>query len=317
MLRPLLHCFLCLMVPFSLQANDPDWSAFAGKETLSAGTVEELAQKLTAGLTSDRDKAAVLYYWITHNVAYDTKLLNRVFAKGSSVRVTDAEIVKLKEEQVQYAFKKKRGICQNYARLFRRMALTVGLDCEFIAGQARADAARPGSLGVGHAWNAVKIDGEWGLVDATWGSGYTDKKGKFVQTFRPAYFLPKPGSFAYSHFPKEDRWQLLPDPFTKDQFMDQPAIGAGFLGYGLSDLSHSDLRIQLPKEEALALGFHAARPLGEVYCANITVGQRIPCTTDSEEGKYTVGLTAAAARNMMIGVFAEEGLLLSYRLVVR
>jgi uncharacterized protein (TIGR03000 family) len=39
-----------------------------------------------------------------------------------------------------------------------------------------------------HAWNAVKLDGEWHLVDATWGAGGIKDK-QFVKKFKDYYFL--------------------------------------------------------------------------------------------------------------------------------
>ena len=62
------------------------------------------------------------------------------------------------------------------SNIFLRLA---GLECEKISGQAKGAGYYPGcfdpdnlSDGPGaHAWNAVKLDGEWFVSDATWAAG--------------------------------------------------------------------------------------------------------------------------------------------------
>lgn len=318
-MRPTLITLFYLLFFFPINAAEPDWTSFAGKEKLNAPTIEKLADQLTADLNSDLDKAAVFYYWITHNVAYDMKVSNKALKKENSRQLYTADQVeKMKEAQVQLAFQKKRGICQNYARLFRRMAEAVGLEAEFVTGHSRANAMRPGSLGNGHAWNAVKIDGKWGLVDATWGAGSIDDKGRFQQKFRPEYFLPTAASLAYSHLPDQDDWQLLGTPISKKEFLNQPATGPDFLHYGISALSHPKARIELSRGKGFELVFKSDVPLKQLSCANLTASKGVPCAVTEAGSQYTLTIPAEHVRNMMFGLFeGEGGLLVSYRLVVR
>ena len=63
---------------------------------------------------------------------------------------------------------------------FHRLA---GLECQKLGGQAKGAGYYPGcfnpqrlSDGPGaHAWNAVKLRGEWYLSDATWAAGSVGK----------------------------------------------------------------------------------------------------------------------------------------------
>ncbi|MBQ3599685.1 MAG: hypothetical protein II992_00580 [Lachnospiraceae bacterium] len=52
-------------------------------------------------------------------------------------------------------------VCQGYALLFYKMCTEAGIPCRYVYGQA----------GVNHAWNIVKIDGEWYHIDTTWDDG--------------------------------------------------------------------------------------------------------------------------------------------------
>ncbi len=53
----------------------------------------------------------------------------------------------------------KKSVCRGYSVILRNALISCGIDCECIAGY---------SEGEGHAWNKVKINGEWFNVDATW-----------------------------------------------------------------------------------------------------------------------------------------------------
>ncbi len=59
------------------------------------------------------------------------------------------------------------GVCASYADAFLFLANCAGLDCDYCVGDCEGD---------NHAWNSVKVDGEWYYIDCTWddpvGGGY-------------------------------------------------------------------------------------------------------------------------------------------------
>jgi len=312
----LLYLILLCCLPLSANGIE-DWSRF--DEAASARGTTELSANIIAGFESDIDKAAAIFYWVTHNVAYDVKLLGKMLKKPSGpTSGTLAEIENLKLEQALTALTERKGVCQNYARLYRRLALAAGLECEFISGYSRGYVSRAGSLGNPHAWNAVKIDGEWQLLDATWGAGGVNARRKFEFNFRPGYFMPHPNSFAYSHLPAEDEWQLLDSPYTRDQFLAQPGTGPGFVIHGLYDLNFNESKIILKRGAPLDVSFVAGLPVSEVICVNMTVRKQIPCTINTAEGVTTVHLDEKTARNMELSIMTpKQEMLVSYRLSVR
>jgi len=85
----------------------------------------------------------------------------------------------------------------------------------------------------GHAWNAVKIEGNYHLLDCTWAAGSVDSSsGQFTFKFNPYYFLIAPDRLIYSHFPTHPQWQLLPQPYTKEQWEQLPYLREGyFIGH--------------------------------------------------------------------------------------
>ncbi len=188
-------------------------------------TPEALAKALCKDLTIDRDKARVLFTWIAENMRYDFKAIGRDGPNADSQQ-------EYHDKRVKEAYKKGKGICMDYALLYQKMAKAAGLECAFVTGHSK------GSLRGGwgsHAWNAVKIDGQWQLLDATWGAGHSDGDNHFQQIFQPGYFLPAPHVFALNHFPDEEKWQLLDTPIDQKEFKNQPVISYGNTVRGIMD----------------------------------------------------------------------------------
>lgn len=52
-----------------------------------------------------------------------------------------------------------RAVCEGYSRAFQLLCRKIGILCEPVYGSTEDG---------GHMWNAVKIEGEWYLTDATW-----------------------------------------------------------------------------------------------------------------------------------------------------
>lgn len=78
--------------------------------------------------------------------------------------VYDEEAVKSEEiighENDAYgALVEKKAVCEGYSRAFQLLCNRLGVECINISGTADGES---------HAWNNVKLDGEWYEVDVTW-----------------------------------------------------------------------------------------------------------------------------------------------------
>jgi hypothetical protein len=173
---------------------------------------EELRQNLPA-LTAyliepaknDLVKVRAIYAWIIHHISYDEE----AYRNGAG-RVNRHNLDILQ---------RRRAVCFGYASLFRDMCAQAGLQAEVVSGYSKGTlTARPNLEEADHAWNAVRIDDRWYLLDATWDSSLLDKENVFVQADGETYFLPEPQMFVLNHLPNLPMWQLLGSPISPSLF---------------------------------------------------------------------------------------------------
>ena len=165
-------------------------------------TANDIARYLTKNLTTPTDKARAIYYWISHAIVYD------VAKMYTTETYTDPQ------ELVDKVLKTRRGVCANYAALFNACCKSVGVQSYIIEGYTRQNDK---VVGIAHAWNAIKIDGMYYNIDATWASGYIQGT-KYNQKFRDNYFMISPSEFIKTHMPFDPIWQFLNNPVSHKEF---------------------------------------------------------------------------------------------------
>ena len=62
------------------------------------------------------------------------------------------------------------GVCQAYTLLTQLMLEALNIESRFVSGIATAK-----EMTDGHAWNLVKVDGEWYHLDVTWNDPLPDR----------------------------------------------------------------------------------------------------------------------------------------------
>jgi hypothetical protein len=207
-------------------------------------SIAALAAWLSAPARNEREKARAIFRWMTANVGY----------------VEDEEDQAL-DSRPEAVLQRGTAVCAGYADLFVSLARASGLDAVAISGWAKGYGTQPGSRFGGpknHAWNAVMVDGEWRLIDCTWGSGSVDAEGVYRKRFEPFYFLTPPGNLRYSHFPRESRWQLLDPALSLDEFEALPFLRPAFFRCDLSALEPHAATI-LACEPLVSVRFDAPR----------------------------------------------------------
>lgn len=188
--------------------------------------VEKIAHLLTQPFEgNDSLKARAIFKWIAQTIEYDCKEYKRIMKNKRE---------KPHKQKPKVVLRRKKAVCQGYSQLYEAIGKASGLDVVVISGLAKSQAKDIGNLGKRnkHAWNAVKINGQWRLLDATWASGSvrkidvgkyrTKEKYFFVRDYIDYYFFPNPAQFIVNHFPNKNEWQLLPTPIERGTFVYYP-----------------------------------------------------------------------------------------------
>jgi len=101
---------------------------------------------------SDYEKEWAIYSWMIRNVNYDW-------------RQNDPSMTAPKDSFRPYgAIVLENAVCLGYATAFQLFMDLVGVECITVTGAAFASSGD-------HAWNMVRLNGQWYCVDATWDLG--------------------------------------------------------------------------------------------------------------------------------------------------
>ena len=158
------------------------------------GTLTEFCNYLSSKYSNlkEEDKVKLAYHWLTENIEYD---------KDGNV-----------ERDPEKFFESKTTVCSGYARLFTQMLKSMNYNEENIkniAGYAKGgEYTVLKEPSIDHEWNAVKINGNWCLIDATWDAGQKNY----------TYFCTNPKCFVRDHLPEKDENQFLDKPINLNTF---------------------------------------------------------------------------------------------------
>ena len=262
---------------------------------ISAGdsaTVTTLAAALTAPASNDAEKARAIFRWITANITYD------------DVGYVTGRYHDLSPEAV---LRERRSVCEGFARLFEALARAAGLEVAHIPGHCKGLGYRLGlsQSKASHAWNAVKTDGKWQLLDVTWGSG-AQIGAEWQRRFTEHYFLTSPEEFIYDHFPEDPKWQLLDPPLTWAEYDRLASLRSDFFRCGLKLDSHKQARITAENEVTISF----TGPEGVQVLASLRSDIGAPLTGDwtlcqKADGKYQVLVRWPEPGKYRLTIFAK------------
>ena len=87
-------------------------------------------------------------------------------------------------------------VCQGYAAATQYLLEKLDIPCAVVAGTAD---------GQSHAWNLVKLDGEYYYIDTTWGNATYSGDGMGLDSFiNYNYFAVTTGELQKTHQPNDD-----------------------------------------------------------------------------------------------------------------
>ena len=164
----------------SYNAQPSDIEAFAA---LNAKAVE-----VTAGLSSDREKAEAINRWVAENVYYDYDYYIH-HTKGYPSYAPHV------------VFETGIAVCEGYARLMDAMLRAVGIPSRLVCGSTYENEGDFEKRSTNHEWLEVYFDGQWNMCDPTWDSANRYEYGQKVNgAYREDYFAMEKREFSISHF---------------------------------------------------------------------------------------------------------------------
>lgn len=189
-----------------------------------ASSIKSLARYLTDPYDQEGEAVRSIFSWIAYHIRYDDVSYN-----------TD-EFASMKAEDV---FKRRTAVCSGYSRLFLAMCEAVGIETKYLVGYSKGYSYSLGQKfeDTDHAWNAVKIDGQWKLMDVTWASGYgktVNGKLQSVQRFEDYWFDVDPKAFIFTHLPEQPRWQMIKNYIDLATYEILPYVRKDFFKVGFN-----------------------------------------------------------------------------------
>lgn len=115
----------------------------------SQDKVKYIIDKLIKQEMNDYEKELALHDYLLKNAEYDKRLYGGSMPEES---YTDYGVLV-----------KGTGVCDSYAKAMYRLLNSAGIETLYVTGDAV-----DGEKNIPHAWNIVKIDGEYYNLDATW-----------------------------------------------------------------------------------------------------------------------------------------------------
>jgi len=164
-----------------------------------------------------REELRAFYIWIINNIRYYQReeLMydpNFLFYMGSRNCSTPNCVLE-----------QKYAVCEGYTNLLQAFCQLSGIESYVISGYVRQKGIKYDRAT--HAWNAVKVDGKWLFIDATWGSANRGTKTYNAQD----YFLVSADKFVMYHLPLSKQWQFLETPVSFSVFVQGETAVANYL----------------------------------------------------------------------------------------
>lgn len=328
---------ICLLILTRLSlAQTSSLSLFVNERDITSlqfSSPDSLSKKLTSKYTTELEKLQSIFRWVTENIAYRTRptLISRKEAKYLQDEPEDSldNSRSLNERIAVEVLKKREAVCDGYARLLKTLCDYAGLRCEIITGYAKSNMNRTGEqFKSNHRWNAVLLDSNWYLMDATWASGYISYgTGQFVKAYDANYFMAPPKDFIRDHYPEDSRWTLLADPPTLKEFSRTPFKHSAFSKYSITSFAPANGIIEASIGDTISF---------EIAMAAIEKNKIAPDTLkddidllpavhaldvlnplDSDQKKISYRYTITSENIRWLNVMYNEDVVLRYKLNIR
>lgn len=176
-----------------------------------AKSIKKVIKFISRRSKTDWDKVRGAYVWVTNNIEYDVKALS-----NSEIPLN---------QSAEDVFTARKSVCQGYSVLFNEICTRLGLKSVIIPGYSKGAGYSEGDTfsKTNHTWNAIYLDGEWHVMETTWGAGYV-VNNKFIREYNTIWFNTDPRLFLFNHFPLDTNWLLFTPALSLSEFEAMPYV---------------------------------------------------------------------------------------------
>ena len=210
---------------------------------------KEYFKKGTSNL-KDEEKAYALFYWMTQNIKYDVEGL---FAGKYYV-------------EPEESYSRGMTVCSGYSRLYKNIGDYIGIDVICVIGYAKGLGYKEGQkiTGSNHEWNILKFDNVYYQMDSTWGAGSVSGR-TFEKKLKEYYFCPEPDRLFCSHYPDEEKWQLIYPYLSVEEFSKRVKFSPEFYKLFTTDCKYTTIKVKSKH----TIRFNINNPKEKILSANV------------------------------------------------
>ncbi len=212
---PIVLFFLIFLYPLSIAAQN-----FARIDSLAVNapiwttrTAVDLSAYCDANAVGEMEKVRFYFVWIARHIRYDNKTY------GDFRQNVDYNVEK---QSVPVVFEERIAVCRGYALLLERLCRQSKMAARYVAGYGKSllndERLEP------HAWNAIRIEGNWELFDPTWASNSLQKDSSELSVNFEKWFMTPPALFGRQHWSYDPIFQFTAELTSRADFMGETEV---------------------------------------------------------------------------------------------
>lgn len=188
----LILLLLSIIAAYIVYSKVDDKYIIHGEYEVDSNVVERIIADNINIEMSEYDKVKAIHDYIVSTTEYDHKNL-----ENDTIPDIDYTAKGVLEKHI--------GVCRGYAEAFQLLMDKLNIDCEIVTGYADS---------ISHAWNVVKIDGEWYQIDCTYDDPVDSSNSNLSTDYlRYDYFLVTNEQMYIDHTPDRNKYKCFSDKY--------------------------------------------------------------------------------------------------------
>jgi transglutaminase/protease-like cytokinesis protein 3 len=248
---------VCILFFVSVQSQNYELIDNNVRDYPNFDSIEKLVLRVDNTIKSDENKVRAYYTWMAHNIVYDLSEYYKIRSPELNITFNSKRINKSIANQkrnklAKRVFTNRKGLCLGLSSLFQELCLRSNIEVELIKGITKIsiDDINTTDYLKNHAWNAVKINNQWQLIDVSFSSGFENSyTEKWEKHFNDFYFFTNPEKLINTHLPANKNFQLIKEPITAKSFFNLPIIYAKYFESGLELSDDQKGLVNVSKED--------------------------------------------------------------------